>query len=234
MSPEHIKILSELSIPTITDWSRPSGFMWINDSIKSKIAEDIVITEYTNLYPHIIIDLFDNGFLPETESENISRIKFILENKEFLTLKIQEDEQIRQNWREAKQFINSYYGKLGNPFDMVNSKISSHDPNSGIMAIRRLQKYLEIVYSNILSNNTSILYIDTDIIFSKGDINMDFSFDGIPYTKRNIDILVIENMKKYFYYDNGILEKRGSIDVDKYSTEIISIMRNRRLDNIGI
>lgn len=88
-------------------------------------------------------------------------------------------------------------------------------------------------YTNLLSLNNNILYIDTDIIFSQGDIITNNIFDIQPI-KENANIFLIESIKKYFYHDGDNYVIRGKIDINKYKPEIQSIFRDQKLNKLGV
>lgn len=216
MNKSQVEILSKINIKSDI---KNSGFIWLNDDIKSKIIQNVTITEISNLYPKILVDLFKNGLIPQSEFDNISQINFILNNKELLKK--------TEDWQNLKFFVNSYYGKLSDPFSDLNKKYE------GIISTKRLQKYIEMEYTNLLSLNSNILYIDTDIIFSDGDIITNNIFD-IQTIKENANVFLIESIKKYFYHDGNNYVIRGKIDINKYKPEVTSILRDQKLELISI
>lgn len=216
MNKSQVEILSKINIKSDI---KNSGFIWLNDSIKSKFIQNVTITEIPNLYPKILIDLFKNGLISQSEFDNISQINFILNNKELLKK--------TEDWQNLKFFVNSYYGKLSNPFNKINENYE------GIISTRRLQKYIEMEYTNLLGINSNILYIDTDIIFSDGDIITNNIFD-IQTIKENVNVFLIESVKKYFYHDGNNYIIRGKIDINKYKSEVTSILRDQKLELISI
>jgi hypothetical protein len=216
MNKSQVEILSKINIKSDI---KTSGFIWLNDDIKYKIIQNVTMTEISNLYPKILVDLFKNGLIPQSEFDNISKVNFILNNKELLKK--------TEDWQNLKFFVNSYYGKLSDPFNNINEKYE------GIISTKRLQKYIEMEYTNLLSLNNNILYIDTDIIFSQGDIITNNIFDIQPI-KENANIFLIESIKKYFYHDGDNYVIRGKIDINKYKPEIQSIFRDQKLNKLGV
>jgi hypothetical protein len=81
MNKSQVEILSKINIKSDI---KTSGFIWLNDDIKYKIIQNVTMTEISNLYPKILVDLFKNGLIPQSEFDNISKVNFILNNKELL------------------------------------------------------------------------------------------------------------------------------------------------------
>lgn len=91
-----------------------------------------------------------------------------------------------------KIFINSFYGRSYGKNNII-SLINQHQYN--------MFKYLTEI-------NKGIIYIDVDMFFYTGDLNMpDIDID---YSIKDIDYLYINHKKSYFYYSEDKLYTVGS------------------------
>ena len=137
----------------------------------------------------------------------------------------------RYDYQEYKTFVNSYYSKLCNQFGKINE-----EKQYGIVACHLLMDYISLEYKKLLEDNNNILYIDTDIILSNGDIKEDSNFMKMfKFDKDTIDVLLLEGKKRYVYLkDNNFVYKGKPELYEKYLHEMKSISRNIRLGKLGI
>jgi len=54
---------------------KTGGYNYISDKIPEKLLKDVNITEFKKMYIQIIIALFDEGFIPQTEKKNIGILR---------------------------------------------------------------------------------------------------------------------------------------------------------------
>ncbi len=202
------------------------GFVWIDESFKGQLLEDVDTFEFINLYPNIICLLYDEGFKLEGELENINKIKYYLQNRN--QLKINDN----QKYLEYKTFVNGYFGYLANPYKKVNSNLE------GIIISSLVCEYMHMIYEELLENNKNILYIDTDSIFHVGDMKMpDIS---LPFEKGGTVDIIFEGKKRYVLYDGNrislsrLTKKYKSKSRSDIESEMMINVRNKKLNEMGI
>jgi hypothetical protein len=205
-----------------------SGFCWVNEDYKEILLEDINCLSFNSLYPNIIVGLYDSGYIDKKESSNIERIRYFLENKE--TIKEIEI------YKREKLFTNSYFG-------ILYKKYKEYEADSANMVI----KLLYLFYLDFIKDNKdSIVYINVDEIFYKGNVNVDI---GIGFIIENVDYLQVNAKGKYISYVEGELKLRGyrtpvkdatqgsfayrnDVIVGDIKNKIISRIRERKLNKI--
>jgi hypothetical protein len=201
-----------------------SGFCWVNEDYKEILLEDINRLSFNSLYSNIIVGLYDSGYIDNKESSNIERIRYFLENKETI-----KEVEIYKNER---LFVNSYFGILYKKYkDSANM----------------IMKLLYLFYLDFIRDNKdSIVYINVDEIFYKGNINVDI---GIEFIIEKVDYLQVNAKGKYITYMEGELKLRGyrtrvknaqegsfayreSVIGDEMKNKIISRIREDKLNKI--
>ena len=204
------------------------GFVWIDESFKGQLFEEVDVFEFINLYPNIICLLYDEGFKLEGELENINKIKYYLQNRNQLRI----DD--NQKYIEYRTFVNGYYGYLAKPYNPVNS-YPHHAPKiEGIIICTLVCEYMYMIYDELLENNSNILYIDTDSIFHVG--NMKLPDISLPFEKSGRIDIIFEGKKKYVLYDGNRIYTKGykSKTRSDIESEMIINVRNKKLNKIGI
>ena len=162
------------------------GFCWINNDIRGQLLKDVNILEYNILYPFIIIGLYDAGFIDVSEKDNIDRIRYFNNNRDMI-------KRDPSKYIDERTFSNRYYGKLVQKYPKQSELVT---------------QYMRHFWNDILEDNKdNIYYIDTHMVFYKGDLNITHDL-GIPYTIKNIQYLYMEAKKRYTYLqDNRIVTK---------------------------
>ena len=124
---------------------------------------------------------------------------------------------------EQKKNINSFYGKLG---FLSNTDMAPNYPGF-------VTEYLRHYYDDLLKRNQGIiLYIDTDIIFFAGEIDL-LEFN-IPFDIENVEYVMFSEKKRYVMLKSEIVT-RG---YHKNAQEAIDILkryiRNDKIEELGI
>ena len=188
---------------------------YLNPNCKNILLEDLIRIDFNNLYPSIILGLYNEGLIDTKWYSDMKKLKSFLENIEELKKKSQppypEDP---LSYKLGRIHTNEIYGKIKSPL---------------------VVEYLHLIYSDIIKEcSEDIVYIDVDMIICKGDIDI----SKIPAKSEvsKIEYFYIENLKKYITFANGQLETRGH---SKFTNEdllqlIKREIRNRRLNKLGI
>ena len=188
---------------------------YLNPNCKNIFLEDLIRIDFNNLYPSIILGLYNEGLIDTKWYSDMKKLKSFLENIEELKKKSQppypEDP---LSYKLGRIHSNELYGKIKSPL---------------------VVEYLHLIYSDIIKEcSEDIVYIDVDMIICKGDIDI----SKIPAKSEvsKIEYFYIENLKKYITFANGQLETRGH---SKFTNEdllqlIKREIRNRRLNKLGI
>ena len=184
------------------------GYNWINEDYQGVIIENLQITEFTQMYPHIMVMLHDEGLI---DIEEVQKLKWFFANVNNLKLGT---ESYYQKW---KVWVNSLYGGFsGNPNIL------------GLIA-----KYQYLLYDEILENNPEhIVYIDTDQIISINQLNL---LDcPLPYSTDSLTLGVFKEKKRYVVYDGYDIKVKGYpvIKLEEAKKEIQSRIREIKLDKI--
>ena len=188
---------------------------YLNPNCKNILLEDLIRIDFNNLYPSIILGLYNEGLIDTNFDSDMKKLKSFLENIEELKKKSQppypEDP---LSYKLGRIHSNELYGKIKSPL---------------------VVEYLLFIYSDIIKEcSEDIVYIDVDMIICKKDIDI----SKIPAKSEvsKIEYFYIENLKKYITFANGQLETRGH---SKFTNEdllqlIKREIRNRRLNKLGI
>ena len=198
------------------------GFCWANDVFIDKILEDVNTLDYVSLYPNIVVMLYDEGFVDKSESENIEKIRYFLNNRKDLKLDI-------AKYSDYKTFVNAYFGYLNNRNIKINSELSK-----GLIISALICYYTKLLYEETLEINQNIIYIDTDRIFYIGDINLgDIDLES---TKNRFDVLIMKQKKRYVAYDGHNITMKGvhKMKREEVENQMRSIIRNKKLNELGL
>lgn len=112
----------------------PGGFVWIDSDHKDVIIENLLVTDFTLMYPSIMSMIHDENI---HSVDDIDKIKFFIENRENLKL------QSHSEYLKYKIEVNHIYGKLS-----LSGNITPH----------LISKYLNLFY-NELYNPTYLDYL---------------------------------------------------------------------------
>lgn len=208
------------------------GYLYINESYRGHIIDDIKILNFESMYPHIMILLYEEGII-----EGITKNKVkVLSNievetiKNYLLNKIEVKEENISEYYKLKYYVNTLYGKLLSEKSVICFLI---------------KKYLELIYNDLLSDNNNIIYIDTDMIMSRNEFDPTKLMSCfIPYTFEDIYTAFIDDKKKYILSNNineltisGFKKKTNGTYDDDFNNTISKMrerIRDRKLVDIGI
>lgn len=194
------------------------GYNWMNEEYKDVIIENLQVTNFTQMYPRIMILLHDEGLIHIPEE--VEKLKWFFSNMSNLKLMSMNANNTQSEYQKWKFWVNSLYGEL--------SKQTKGHLILGLMA-----KYLYKLYDEILENNPHhIIYIDTDQIIS---INKPNLLDcPLPYSTDTLTLGVFKQMKRYVVYDGYDIKVKG-YPVRKHEEvkkELQSKIREIKLDKI--
>lgn len=189
----------------------PGGFVWIDFNYKDVIIENLLVTDFTLMYPSIMSMIHDENI---HSVDDIDKIKFFIENRENLKL------QSHSEYLKYKIEVNHIYGKLS---------------LSGNIIPQLIPKYLDLFYNELLENNPhNIVYIDTDRIISINSLNMlDCPF---TYSTENLKLGIIKEKKRYIVHDGNELKIKGypTRKHEEVKREVQSRIRQLQLEKLGI
>lgn len=206
-----------------SEWVVGKNIHWLNSNYKDTLLEDLVRIDFNNLYPNIILGLYNEGLIDKEWESDINQLKLFLENVDELK-------------KKTKQFIGKPYDDLQNSI-LGSYKAGRIHANTlyGKIKSPLVVEYLHLVYTDLIEKyRDDIVYIDCDIIICKQYIDI----SNIPAKSEmsKLEYFYIENLKKYILFYNGQLETRGH---SKFTKEdllqlVKGEIRQRRLNKIGI
>lgn len=201
------------------------GTVWLNPYFKQRLLTDVNIIEFTKMYPHIIVGLYDEGLLQGKQySDHIERIR------SFLTI---DRTTCDRGWYSNEQaYVNSFYGNMYR-FNRSDADL--------------VTDYQHLLWNDIMSmnNQSDIMYIDTDIVLFQNNLLEDKSSRVpltlpeiiLPFTRKIYDYLYIEKQKHYVYLDSEDRKIRYygfRPHIDKSNNklnEIVSIIKSEQRNN---
>lgn len=225
-----MKLIKEYidKLPTDLVWD-PYKFVkknihYLNPNCKDILLEDLTKFDFHNLYPHIILGLHNEGLIDKKWEADIKQLESFLEN-------------IKELKNVTREFI-------GKPYDQLQHSILGSYKEGRIHAnglYDRIKsplvvEYLHLVYSDLIEKyGDNIVYIDCDMIISKGDIDIT-TIPSLRFDKSPVEYFYIENLKRYIIFSNGQLETKGlgKFTKDDLLQLIKSEIRSRRLNKIGL
>lgn len=196
---------------------------YLNEDCKDILLEDLVRIDFYNLYPNIILGLYNEGLIDTKWESDIKQLKSFLENVDELK-------------RKTKEFIGKPYDDLQN--SILGSYKAGRIHANGLYAKIKsplVVEYLHLIYTDIIEKYADdIVYIDVDMIICKKDIDI----SNIPAKSEmsKVEYFYIENKKRYILFYNGQLETKGRSKFNKEDLLqlVKSEIRQRRLNKIGI
>lgn len=211
---------------TNSDWKFSvvgKNINWFNSNCKDTLLEDLVRIDFYNLYPNIILGLYNEGLIDTKWESDIKQLKSFLENVDELKRKTKEfigkpyddlQNSILGSYKAGRIHANTLYGKIKSPL---------------------VVEYLHLIYTDIIEKYADdIVYIDVDMIICKKDIDI----SNIPAKSEmsKVEYFYIQNLKRYILFYNGQLETRGHSKFNKEDLLqlVKSEIRTRRLNKIGI
>lgn len=215
------KYLSKIDFENIKTYG---GYNYINPYIKEVPLKNVMQLSFNSLYPNIICGMVEAG-IHKTAKENVQKsLESFKESFEYFdlnkrNLKLNDPDK----YLEQKKNINSFYGKLG---FLSNTDMAPNYPGF-------VTEYLRHYYDDLLKRNQGIiLYIDTDIIFFAGEIDL-LEFN-IPFDIENVEYVMFSEKKRYVMLKSEIVT-RG---YHKNAQEAIDILkryiRNDKIEELGI
>ncbi len=201
---------------TNSDWKFSvvgKNILWLNSDCKDILLEDLVRIDFNNLYPNIIVGLYNEGLIDTKWESDINQLKLFLENIE--------------KWKKMSTDVDHLVYKIGRTHaNLLYGKIKSS----------LIDEYLHLVYTDLIEKyRDDIVYIDVDMIICKSDIDIS-TIPSIRYEVSKLEYFYIESLKKYIIFANGQLETKGhSKFTNKDLLQLVkSEIRQRRLNKIGI
>lgn len=201
---------------TNSDWKFSvvgKNILWLNPNCKDILLEDLVRIDFNNLYPNIIVGLYNEGLIDTKWESDINQLKSFLENIE--------------KWEKMSTDVDHLVYKTGRTHaNLLYGKIKSS----------LIDEYLHQVYTDLIEKyRNDIVYIDVDMIICKRDIDIS-TIPSLRYEVSKLEYFYIESLKKYIIFANGQLETKGhSKFTNKDLLQLVkSEIRTRRLNKIGI
>lgn len=152
------------------------GYIHYTEDNTNKLLNDVKVTNFYRLYTQIAVAIFDEGFLPQSESDNIDYLRKYLEDSSNIEMELR-GEIVHPNY---------YYGYL-----------SRIDINYTFL----ISAYMHHVYNDIVEKyNDDIIYIDTDSIFHTVDLDLDYL--DLKYESTSFKHLIMIAKKRYIAYPN--------------------------------
>ena len=196
---------------------------YLNEDCKDILLEDLIRIDFNNLYPNIILGLYNEGLIDTKWESDIKQLKSFLENVDELK-------------KKTKEFIGKPYDDLQN--SILGSYKAGRIHANGLYAKIKsplVVEYLDLIYTDIIEKYADdIVYIDVDMIICKKDIDI----SNIPAKSEisKVEYFYIENKKRYILFYNGQLETKGRSKFNKEDLLqlVKSEIRTRRLNKIGI
>jgi len=208
-----------------------SGVCWLNDSCCENVFKDIHVTNFTNMYPNIILNIHNE--IIKVDDPSITQFIDLMKQYEGHSIVENIDDRI---------FLNAFYGELANPYRPINTQ----KDNNGLKVANLCSIYGNLIADHLIGEvgekDINPIYIDVDQVFHTKPFT-DFDF-GIPYETRKIPLSVFFKKKRYMYYDNGIKSKGLRLNPkshiankwksleEKYESEFKRIIRTGRLKEI--
>lgn len=171
--------------------------IYLNNKFSKQLLKGVKVINFENMYPSIFKQMFDNGYLPESEEPYIKRIEKWLTRKETgLDRKLS-----TQQFQELRTFKNAYYGNL-----------YRRNPEY----CKLLVEYIHVFYSKINEDKNfyeeNLIYYDVDSIFLKDEEPIiDYLNElNIPYSVNDVNYLYIEGLKRLIWTNKfGGVEVKG-------------------------
>ena len=212
LTPRHREELLKVTMSQSSIGETCTGFVWVNPNTKDVILEDVDVTEFMSFYPNIIVSLWDEGLIVDPDIKGgVEKLRYFLENRESF------------EYLSYKTFVNGFYGFLS--------------MRKGTEVIPRLiDKYLKLVFNEILDKNDKVFYIDTDVIYHIGDLDFgDLDLSSIS-SCHVTDVLCIHDKKRYVFYDGIQIGSKGygKKNRQEAENEFKKVLRERKLNQLGI
>lgn len=191
------------------------NILYLNEDCKDILLEDLIRIDFNNLYPNIILGLYNEGLIDTKWKSDMEQLKSFLENVDELKKKsLSPYPEDPLSYKAGRTHANALYAKIKSPL---------------------VVEYLHLIYTDLIEKyKDDIVYIDVDMIICKKDI--DISKIPAKSEMSKVEYFYIESLKKYIIFANGQLETKGHSKFTKGDLLqlVKSEIRQRRLNKIGI
>lgn len=192
------------------------NIFYLNQECKDILLEDLIRIDFNNLYPNIILGLYNEGLIDTKWKNDIKQLESFLENIDELKKKsLSPYPEDPLSYRLGRIHANELYGKIKSPL---------------------VVEYLDLIYTDLIEKyRDDIVYIDVDMIICKNNIDIS-TIPSIRYEYSKLEYFYIESLRKYILFYNGQLETKGHSRFSKVDLLqlVKSEIRQRRLNKIGI
>jgi hypothetical protein len=200
------------------------GFTYINPLIIDIPLKNVNSIKFGDLYPIILSGLVEEGY-HEIANDKIKNS--LIDYRKKVDFFINNKKELKSNpnkYKELKKEINSFFGRLSY-FNIIEET-----PNYPLMVTKYMEKY----YKDLLNvNKDKILYIDTDIVFYFGEIDI-LDID-IKYISKKIKYFLAKGEKKYLTFeDDYFLRGLENNDAKEAINLIKNFIRNDKIEELGI
>jgi len=207
------------------------GVCWLDDTNEEHLFKDIYVTEFTQMYPNIILKIHNEIIKVDDPYMDI----FIELMKQY------EGHSLVENL-DDRITLNRFYGELANPYRPVNTQKDNHGLKIANLCSIYGNLIADYLIGEVGEKDIDPVYIDVDQVYHTKPFT-DFDF-GLPHETRKIPLAVFFQKKRYMYYDNGVKSKgiitkgkRHLVDKwrtleDKYEREFKRIIRTDRLKEV--
>lgn len=221
-----MKLIKEYidKLPKDLEFNPLNNIHYLNQDCKDVLLEDLIRIDFNNLYPNIIVGLYNEGLIDTKWESHIIQLKLFLENVDELKRKTKEfigkpyddlQDSILESYKAGRIHANALYGKIKSPL---------------------VVEYLHLVYTDLVEKyRDDIVYIDVDMIICKRDIDIT-KIPSNRYELSKLEYFYIENLSRYILFYNGQLETKGHSNFTKSDLVklVKSEIRQRRLNKLGI
>jgi len=216
LNKHYVEEIKSLNITNVYNIISGSNLVYLNDFSRGKLYENLTQIDFNLLFPSLLIALFEEKLIEPKFKEDISKLKWFMENRKELKTNFIDE---YQKW---KIFSNSLYSKIKSPY---------------------IIQYLNLFYSDLINNyNDKILYIDIDLIIlncSKSEFQTKVfipELNDFSYDIKSIDYFYAEDLKKYIKQDEGEITSKGfkGAKMETIQAFIKSEMRRRKLEKLNI
>lgn len=184
------------------------SFVKMNESIRNCVIQDVNVLTFNSMYATISVLLFNEKIIPETELENIKKIKTYLSTKD----------------PNLKIFTNSYFGYLYK----LDKRLSWYVMQIGNFIMENLYEKNE----NIVYIDTDMILYTGDVIDL---IDIDLKYEKRKYDYFLMDVIkrYVYAIDNKFYFRGYISRRERDIKkIENYISKIKLIMRNDKLNEI--
>ena len=234
---ELIKKLKNINIEDI----ECRGYLYLQESNKNILYEDIVKIEINNFYISIIIGLFYEGLIDKSSissfmynykkfhptsvlPDNLTLLDVIKISENLLKNKSELKKLYPNEYLETKKFINSLYSHVD------------------IRTKKYINGYIKLLFSDLLKiYGNKILYIDTDTIFfdiKKSEFSSITELNFFEYSVKYIEYIEFNKYKNYACTtvdrSERTFETYGHPEIELIKQKIKQKIRESRLNKLKI